>query len=162
MTRSGYYQPMHFYNELIPEILRDRSRLLALLITRCGVDRYASGRVITKRTGLEIEIRSGAIDYPVDITDRLRQEQLDSFIVVFADEDDLDAAADLLRQLRRELPSAVLTLMIDDTSIFLVPQKRLQQILNSVSDLHLVVTGFVGGRLPMRKVLDHLLLSWPH
>jgi len=161
MFRSGYYAPACFYNEIIPEVLSDRTRLLTLLITRGGINRYAGGQVITGRPGLEIEIRSGSLDYPAEVVDRLRQEQLDSFIVVFADEDDLDAAATLLRRLRLELPDAVLSLMVDEASVFLAP-KRIRKILNDILDLRLVVTGFVGGRIPMRKVLDHVLWNWPH
>jgi len=160
MSRSGYYIPACFYNEIIPEILRDRTRLLTLLLTRGGIDRYQSGQVITGRPGLEIEIRASSLDYPADLVDRLRLEQLDSFIVVFADEDDLDAAAALLRRLRLELPEAALALMVDEASTFLAP-KRIRRILNDILDLRLVVTGFVGGRIPMRKVLDHVLWSWP-
>jgi len=159
MSRSGYYQPAYFYNEVIPEILRDKTRLFTLLITNEGVDRYPPGTVLTGRQGLEIEIRSGSLGYPAEIADRLRQAQDDALIVVFADENDLGEASSLMKRLRLELPDASLVLMVDEASTFIAPA-RLRNMLNDILDLRLVVTGFVGGRIPMRKVLDHVLFSW--
>jgi len=161
MARFGHYIPAHFYNDAIPEFLRDKTRMTALLITRDGIDRCSGGDLPTGRDGLEVHIQAGSLAYPDGIVDRLRQEQMDAFVVVFADEDDLDEAATLLRRLRQELPEATLALMVDEASTFLAA-KQLRKVLDGVRDLSLVITGFVGGRVPMRKVLEHVLWSWPH